>query len=171
MSCKNSRINHCKETLGSISPQRVKPISYIKPSCIENSCEVATHKVQGNADGLTGNIPINIFVPGGTENLIVFEDYTENHNKTFLQLSAESSPLDNSFSVLDVLIYTRDSEDPIEVSLSTNPFGPVFSGIPRGVQVENFVRLTVSNPIENAGVLRAYIEKTFCICCRENGVR
>lgn len=170
MSCKDSRMKYCKEALGSISPQRVSPNGHHKKTqCKENSCEVETHKVQGNGENLTGNIPINIFVPAFREELVVFEDYTENHNKTFLQLTVQTAPTNNSFRVLDVRIYTMDSDKPIDVRLTTNPFGPVFTGIPRGIQVENFVRLTVTNTLEIPGILQVYIEKTFCICCRESG--
>jgi len=165
MSCKDSRLKYCKEALGSTSPQRVRP----KPKCKENSCEVATHKVQGNGESLTGNIPINILVPAFREELVVFEDYTENHNKTFLQLRVQPAPPNNELTVLDVRIYTRDSDEPIEIRLSTNPVGPVFTGIPRGIQVENFVRLTVTNILGDPSILQFYIEKTFCICCRESG--
>lgn len=170
MSCKDSRMKYCKEALGSTSPQRVSPNGhYKKTKCKENSCAVETHKVRGNGENLTGNIPINILVPAFREEMIVFEDYTENHNKTFLQLSVEPAPPDNTFRVLDVRIYTRDSEEPIDIRITTNPFGPEFTGIPRGIQVENFVRITVTNTLESPSVLQVYMEKTFCICCRESG--
>jgi len=136
--------------------------------CKKKHCQIASHKVRGDSQGLTGNIPFQVNLLGGAEDIIVFEDYTDNHNKTLLQLSAETSLVENTFSILDVKIFTRDSDEPIEIRLSTNPFGPVFTGIPRGIQVENFVRLTVSNPLTTIGVLRVHIEKTFCICCGQN---
>ncbi|UAL47119.1 exosporium protein D [Sutcliffiella horikoshii] len=169
MSCRDSRLKYCRETLGSISPQRVRPNGHKKLKCKEISCELETHKVRGNGESLTGNIPNSIFVPAFREELVVFEDYTENHNKTFLQLSVEPAPPNITFRVLDVRIYTRDSEEPIDIRLTTNPFGPEFTGIPRGIQVENFVRLTVTNTLESPSILQFYIEKTFCICCRESG--
>ncbi|KPB05840.1 hypothetical protein AAV98_05305 [Bacillus sp. CHD6a] len=159
-------MKHCTMAITSPSQQqgRMK-----KHHCKNESCNVETHKVRGNGQELTGNIPLLINVPGDGEELTVLEDFTDNHNKTFLQLSAETSPMDNTFRVLDVKIFTRDSEEPIEIRLSTNPIGPEYTGIPRGIQVENFARLTVSNPLETASTLRVYIEKTFCICCRKNG--
>ncbi|WP_404445763.1 exosporium protein D [Sutcliffiella horikoshii] len=168
MSCKDCRMKYCRKALGSMRSQGVSPNGHHKkPKCIENRCEVETHKVRGNGENLTGNIPINILVPAFREELVVFEDYTKNHNKTFLQLSVEPAPPDNTFRVLDVRIYTRDSDEPIDIRLTTNPFGPEFSGIPRGIQVGNFVRLTVTNTFEGPSILQVYMEKTFCICCRE----
>lgn len=168
MSCKDSRMKYCREALGSTRPQRVSPNGHHKKECKENSCEVETHKIQGNSEGLIGNIPINLFVPAFREELVVFEDYTENHNKTFFQLSVQPAPPENTFRVLDVRIYTRDFDEPIDISITTNPFGPEFTGIPRGIQVENFVRLTVTNTLESPSILQVYMEKTFCICCRES---
>lgn len=168
MRCKHSKKKHCTIALTSTDQQKVGSNGYKKPECKENTCQVATHKVRGDSQGLTGNIPFQVNIPGGAEDIIVFEDYTANHNKTLLQLSAEPSLVEYTFSELDVKIFTRDSDVPIEIRLSTNPFGPVFTGIPRGIQVENFVRMTVSNPLDTIGTLRVHIEKTFCICCDEN---
>ncbi|TYS67726.1 exosporium protein D [Sutcliffiella horikoshii] len=168
MSCRHHYQCDCIVALTS-NQQQTRDNGGTKHPCKENSCEVATHKVRGNGQGLTGNIPLSINVAGDAEEFTVFEDYTDNHNKTFLQLSVEPSPLDNTFSVLDVRIYTRDSLEPIEVRLQTNSIGPGFIGIPRGVQVENFTRLTVSNVLDSPSVLRVYIEKTFCICCKGRG--
>ncbi|MGD6778547.1 hypothetical protein ACQCT3_02200 [Sutcliffiella horikoshii] len=158
------RCNHFTVALTSNGKQQVNKNGHKKPEC---HCQVASHKVRGDSQGLTGNIPFQVNLPGGAEDISVFEDYTDNHNKTLLQISAEPSLVEYSFSVLDVKIFTRDSDEPIEIRLSTNPVGPVYTGIPRGIQVENFVRLSVSNPLETIGTLRVYIEKTFCICCGE----
>ncbi|NMH71708.1 hypothetical protein HF078_01330 [Bacillus sp. RO2] len=166
MGCKDNHMKHCTMALTSPSQQ---PGRLKDHKCKKDSCNVETHKVRGNGQGLTGNIPLQINIPGNAEELTVFEDFTDNHNKTYLQLSSEPSPIENTFSVLDVKIFTRDSKEPIEIRLSTNPIGPEYTGIPRGIQIENFASLTVSNPFDTASTLRVYIEKTFCICCRKNG--
>ncbi|MGD7052879.1 exosporium protein D [Sutcliffiella horikoshii] len=166
MRCHDNK-RHCRTlAITSASPQRENGSK--KRVCKENSCEVETHILQGNGESLRGNIPVEVFVPAETEELVVFEDYTENINTTFLQVAVGS--FNNIGGQLFVRIYTRDAEEPIEVVIVTD-LGREFTSIPTGIQVENFVRLTVSNRIDFPVFLRVYAEKTFCICCNESGVQ
>ncbi|WP_339149662.1 MULTISPECIES: exosporium protein D [unclassified Sutcliffiella] len=125
-------------------------------------CKVETHTVAGSGANLTGNIPYLVQVPPGSDGIVVFEDYTCNHNKTFLQLT--SVPGGNQLSPVDleVTIQTRGSRFPITAIV---PGGPDIGGT-RAFQVEDFESLSVSNPDDIVpGRLAVFIQKTFCICC------
>ncbi|MEJ9227106.1 exosporium protein D [Priestia aryabhattai] len=112
---------------------------------------VENHTIEGSGTNLTGNIPLAIAVPANAVDVNVFEDFTKNHNKTLLQLSAVATGL-------TVSIFVRGSRLPISATIP--------AGSTRAFQVENFERLTVSNPsATTAGTLNAFIQKTFCIGC------
>ena len=112
---------------------------------------VENHTIEGSGTNLTGNIPLTIAVAANAIDLNVFEDFTKNHNKTLLQLSAVTTGL-------TVSIFVRGSRMPITATIP--------AGSTRAFQVENFERLTVSNPsATTAGTLNVFIQKTFCIGC------
>jgi hypothetical protein len=114
---------------------------------------VENHTIEGSGTNLTGNIPLTIAVPASATDVNVFEDFTKNHNKTLLQLSAVTTGL-------IVSIFTRGSRMPISATIP--------AGSTRAFQVEDFERLTVSNPSPTtAGTLNVFIQKTFCIGCKE----
>ncbi|HFJ9496222.1 TPA: exosporium protein D, partial [Bacillus cereus] len=51
----------------------------------KNNCFVETHTIGGSGVNLNGNIPISIDLLDTTPQT-VFEDFTNNHNKTLIQL-------------------------------------------------------------------------------------
>ncbi|HDR6311627.1 TPA: exosporium protein D [Bacillus cereus] len=129
------------------------------------NCFIETHTISGSGANLTGNIPLNLLVPPNTSNLPVFEDFTNNHNKTLLQIS--STPF-SAFPALPltIIIRTRRSNNPIVATLTTDEVGNL--GGPRVFQVEDFESLSVSNTNQfQTGELNVFIQKTFCICCND----
>ncbi|MGF9859858.1 exosporium protein D [Priestia endophytica] len=133
-------------------------------------CSAETHTISGSSTNLTGNTPIRIPIPANA-NVTVFEDFTNNHNKTILQLTSVSGtsgvPTASALSAvpLEVTIRTRGSRTPIEAII---PGGDDVIGGTRIFQVENFESLSVSNPNNVPGALNVFIQKTFCICCENN---
>ncbi|MFE3893381.1 exosporium protein D [Priestia sp. YIM B13446] len=112
---------------------------------------VENHTIEGFGTNLTGNVPLTIAVPANATDVNVFEDFTKNHNKTLLQLSAVTTGL-------TVSIFIRGSRMPISATIP--------AGATRAFQVENFERLTVSNPSPTTeGTLLVFIQKTFCMGC------
>ena len=52
---------------------------------IKNNCFTETHTIAGSAENANGNIPVSVFLET-TAPQTVFEDFTNNHNKTLIQL-------------------------------------------------------------------------------------
>ncbi|GAB1763139.1 exosporium protein D [Priestia sp. SB1] len=118
---------------------------------------IENHTIEGSGTNLTGNIPLTIAVPANAIDVTVFEDFTRNHNKTLLQLSAAATGVGVATG-LTVSIFVRGSRLPISATIP--------AGSTRAFQVENFEKLTVSNPsATTAGTLNVFIQKTFCIGC------
>ncbi|HFK1683252.1 MULTISPECIES: exosporium protein D [Bacillus] len=118
-----------------------------------NNCFIDTHTIAGFGENLTGNIPLTITIlPGAAQT--IFEDFTENPNSTFLQLSVPQKELP-----MTVTIRSRNSNSPITVIIPTDTT--------RFFQVENFESLTVSTPSSQPGFFSLFIKKTFCICCND----
>ncbi|HDV8362701.1 TPA: exosporium protein D [Bacillus cereus] len=120
----------------------------------KNNCFVETHIIGGSGVNLNGNIPISIDLLDTTPQT-VFEDFTDNHNKTLIQLFVVgmSAPV-------QVTILTRRSSVPITTTLQ-----PVQTKI---FQVEDFQSLTFTKQEGPASVVSLFIQKTFCICCNDN---
>ncbi|KEK25713.1 exosporium protein D [Bacillus gaemokensis] len=124
----------------------------------KDNCFVETHTIAGTGTNLTGNIPLNVFLPTNTSRTL-FEDFTNNHNKTLLQffVTGTSAPI-------GVTIQTRGSRLPITAILSPTET--------RIFQVEDFQSLILSNATtDDAGSLGVFIQKTFCICCNDRNHR
>ncbi len=51
----------------------------------KNNCFIETHTIAGSAENENGNIPVSVFLET-TAPQTVFEDFTNNHNKTLIQL-------------------------------------------------------------------------------------
>ncbi|TKH53964.1 exosporium protein D, partial [Bacillus cereus] len=51
----------------------------------KNNCFIETHTIAGSAENANGNIPVSVFLET-TAPQTVFEDFTNNHNKTLIQL-------------------------------------------------------------------------------------
>ncbi|HHT7240281.1 MULTISPECIES: exosporium protein D [Bacillus] len=113
----------------------------------KENCFIETHTIAGS------NIPLDIIVPANTSR-IVFEDSTNNHNKTLLQfhVSGTSAPI-------VVTIRIRNSHRPITATIAT--------GETRILQVENFESLTLTNNTTTSSDIGIFIQKTFCICCSD----
>ncbi|MBO1624975.1 exosporium protein D [Bacillus arachidis] len=120
----------------------------------EHKCFVETHTISGSGVNLTGNIPLDFFLRPNTSRTI-FEDFTKNHNKTLIQISAAGNS-----APFDVTIRTRGSRIPITARLSEDDSPQIF-------QVEDFESLTFSNTTNSPSVGNIFIQKTFCICCNE----
>ncbi|MGK0532026.1 exosporium protein D [Bacillus sp. 'calajunan'] len=120
----------------------------------KNNCFVETHTIGGSGENLNGNIPTSIDLLDTTPQ-IVFEDFTNNHNKTLIQLFVVgmSAPV-------QVNILTRRSSIPITTTLQ-----PVQTKI---FQVEDFQSLTLTKQEGPTSLVSLFIQKTFCICCNDN---
>lgn len=120
----------------------------------KNNCFVETHTISGSGENLNGNIPISIDLLNTTPQT-VFEDFTNNHNKTLIQLFivGMSAPV-------QVTILTRRSSISITTTLQ-----PVQTKI---FQVEDFQSLTLTKQEGPTSVVSLFIQKTFCICCNDN---
>ncbi|MEN1936151.1 exosporium protein D [Paenibacillus sp. 102] len=119
----------------------------------KDNCFIETHTIAGSDTTPTENVPLNIFVPPGASRR-VFEDCTNNHNKTLLQVSVPDDAL-----AIEVIIRTRRSPIPIIATLITNET--------RIFQVEDFQSLTLTNNTEFNAFIDILIQKTFCICCND----
>ncbi|MGN4808840.1 exosporium protein D [Bacillus cereus group sp. MYBK108-2] len=119
----------------------------------KNNCFIETHTVAGSETTPTENEPLTIIVPPDTSRR-VFEDFTNNHNKTLLQISVPG----DAFPI-EVTIQTRKSSTPITATLATNET--------RVFQVEDFQSLTLTNNTEFINFIEVLIKKTFCICCND----
>ncbi|TXR76958.1 exosporium protein D [Bacillus sp. AR8-1] len=119
----------------------------------EKKCFIATHTISGSETNSNGNIPLNIFVPGNTSR-VIFENFTNSHNKTLLQLHVPF-PVDDRR--IEVTIQTRNSHIPIITTL--------VPGETKVFQVENFQSLTFTNNNKKSSFITIFIKKTFCICC------
>ncbi|ARJ22118.1 exosporium protein D [Bacillus sp. ISL-8] len=111
----------------------------------KENCFIETHTIAGS------NIPIDIVVPANTSR-IVFEDSTNNHNKTLLQFHVPGTS-----APIVITIRTRNARRPITATIAT--------GETRIFQVENFEGLTVTNNTNTSSDIGIFIQKTFCICC------
>lgn len=120
----------------------------------KNNCFVETHTIGGSGENLNGNIPTSIDLLNTTPQT-VFEDFTNNHNKTLIQLFVVgmSAPV-------QVTILTRRSSIPITTTLQ-----PVQTKI---FQVEDFQSLTLTKQEGPTSVVSLFIQKTFCICCNDS---
>lgn len=120
----------------------------------KNNCFVETHTIGGSGENSNGNIPISVDLLNTTPQT-VFEDFTNNHNKTLIQLFivGMSAPV-------QVTILTRSSSIPITTTLQ-----PVQTKI---FQVEDFQSLTLTKQEGPTSVVSLFIKKTFCICCNDS---
>jgi len=124
---------------------------------------VETHKFQGFGENETGNIPLSFIINAGDE-YVLFEDFTENHNKTYFQVGSPTlGPefLDNN---LRVRVTTDSSDTPFEYDIPLSQT--------RAFQLENVRRISVqlnNLPIFFQRRISFYLEKTFCISCSEGG--
>lgn len=116
----------------------------------KDNCFIETHTVAGSGTTPTENVPLTIIVPPDTSRR-VFEDFTNNHNKTLLQISVPEDVFP-----IEVTIQTRKSSTPIIATLATNET--------RVFQVEDFQSLTLTNNTEFINFIEVLIKKTFCIC-------
>ncbi|MCU5707908.1 exosporium protein D [Bacillus wiedmannii] len=125
------------------------------PKLQNNNCSVRTHTIAGAEENRNGNIPLVIDLLDNTPQT-VFEDFTNNHNKTLIQLFVigMSAPV-------DVTILTRGSNRPITTTLQ-----PVQTKI---FQVEDFQSLTLTKHEGPASGVSLFVQKTFCICCNNQG--
>ncbi|WIY63090.1 MULTISPECIES: hypothetical protein [Bacillus] len=119
----------------------------------KSKCFVETHTIAGVGENLSGNIPLTITIlPGAPQT--IFEDFTDNHNKTLLQLTVPLKELP-----ITVTIQSRRTNRPITATIPT--------GVTRIFQVEDFESLTASTASPNPGFFSVFIKKTFCICCND----
>jgi len=129
-------------------------ISQEKP-CISGSprkdddCRIATHTIQGD-------IFRSFIIFSGATNQVVFEDYTNNHNKTLLTLRS----LDTTGSAAVPLTVTITTRNPKKTIIETIPGART-----RSFQVENLESITVANSAAINGTLGVLMQKTFCISC------
>ncbi|MGY0011358.1 exosporium protein D [Bacillus anthracis] len=119
----------------------------------KDNCFIETHTVAGSGTTPTENVPLTIIVPPDTSRR-VFEDFTNNHNKTLLQISVPEDVFP-----IEVTIQTRKSSTPIIATLATNET--------RVFQVEDFQSLTLTNNTEFINFIEVLIKKTFCISCND----
>ncbi|HDR7317523.1 exosporium protein D [Bacillus toyonensis] len=128
-----------------------KELSY--SHCQKENCYIETHSIAGSNTTPTENSPLTIIVPPGASRR-VFEDFTNNHNKTLIQISVPSD-----VSSIEVTIRTRRSSTPIIATLVPDET--------RVFQVEDFQSLTLTNNTEILDFIDILIQKTFCICCND----
>ncbi|MDM5193580.1 exosporium protein D [Bacillus hominis] len=141
--CCNNQNDYCKK-------------DYKEPSyshCQKDNCYIETHTIAGSNITPTENLPLTIIVPPGASRR-VFEDFTNNHNKTLIQISVPSD-----VSSIEVTIRTRRSPTPIIATLVPDET--------RVFQVEDFQNLTLTNNTEILDFIDILIQKTFCICCND----
>lgn len=111
----------------------------------KNNCFIETHTIAGSAENANGNIPVSVFLET-TAPQTVFEDFTNNHNKTLIQLFVVgmSAPV-------QVTILTRRSNVPITTTLQ-----PVQTKI---FQVEDFQSLTLTKQEGSTSVVSLFVQK------------
>ncbi|MCU5105638.1 exosporium protein D [Bacillus cereus] len=119
----------------------------------KDNCFIETHTVAGSETTPTENAPLTIMVPSDTSRRVL-EDFTNNHNKTLLQISVPEDVFP-----IEVTIQTRKSPTPIIATLATNET--------RVFQVEDFQSLTLTNNTDFLNFIEILIKKTFCICCND----
>jgi hypothetical protein len=91
---------------------------------------------------------------------VVFEEFTDNHNKTGISVTNSTSPPCTTILIIE----TRDDSPPIERILPGVVQGQANTA---NFQVENLKRLSVrcqGNPVGFCSYTMT-IRKTFCICC------
>ncbi|WP_046959523.1 hypothetical protein [Bacillus wiedmannii] len=113
----------------------------------KDNCFIKTHTITGSNTALNFNVPANT-------TRTAFEDFTNNHNKTLIQISVASD-----VSSIEVTIRTRRSPTPIIATLVPDET--------RVFQVEDFQSLTLTNNTEILDFIDILIQKTFCICCND----
>ncbi len=115
------------------------------PTIKKNNCFIETHTIAGSAENENGNIPVSVFLET-TAPQTVFEDFTNNHNKTLIQLFVVgmSAPV-------QVTILTRRSSVPITTTLQ-----PVQTKI---FQVEDFQSLTLTKQEGSTSVVSLFVQK------------
>ncbi|SCC22595.1 hypothetical protein GA0061096_3223 [Fictibacillus enclensis] len=91
----------------------------------------------------------DLFIPPGVTRP-VFEDFTCNHNKILFVIRSDQP--------LSISIRSRGSCNPIQEIISNQ----------RAFQVEDFESLEITNIGNSPAGVQIDIEKTFCICCKEN---
>lgn len=113
----------------------------------KNNCFIETHTIAGSAENANGNIPVSVFLET-TAPQTVFEDFTNNHNKTLIQLFVVgmSAPV-------QVTILTRKSSRPITTTLQ-----PVQTKI---FQVEDFQSLTLTKQEGSTSIVSLFVKKHF----------
>ncbi|NLP51870.1 exosporium protein D [Bacillus sp. RO1] len=124
---------------------------------------VETHKFQGVGENETGNIPLS-FIINAAEEYILFEDFTENHNKTYFLIGSPTLGVEDLAYSLRVRVTTDSSETPLEYTIPLSQT--------RAFQLENVRRVTVQLndlPISLQRRISFYLEQTFCISCSETG--
>ncbi|SDM83862.1 hypothetical protein SAMN04488137_2175 [Fictibacillus solisalsi] len=113
----------------------------------DRNCNVGTHIIGGPETGAGTIFPIS------TGLTTIFEDQTNNHNKTLINIQNDVG------APIVVNINTRECGGPIVFTL--NP------GQRRVFQVEDFESLTVTVTATASGIILLSVQKTFCICCEE----
>ncbi|NMH71707.1 exosporium protein D [Bacillus sp. RO2] len=125
---------------------------------------VETHKFQGVGENETGNIPLT-FIINAAQEYVLFEDFTENHNKTYFQIGSPTLGTEDLAFNLQVRVTTDSSETPLEYTIPLSQT--------RAFQLENVRRITVhlnNLPIFFQRRISFYLEKTFCMSCSEGGM-
>ena len=122
----------------------IKPIVFERS---KNNCFIETHTITGSEENANGNIPLSVFLET-TAPQTVFEDFTNNHNKTLIQLFVVgmSAPV-------QVTILTRKSSRPITTTLQ-----PVQTKI---FQVEDFQSLTFTKQEGPTSIVSLFVQKHF----------
>ncbi|MDM5199820.1 hypothetical protein QUF79_17540 [Fictibacillus enclensis] len=111
----------------------------------DRNCNVGTHTIGGS------ETPADTIFPIVTGLNTIFEDQTNNHNKTLINIQ------NNGGAPIVVNINTRECGGPIVFTL--------IPGQRRVFQVEDFESLTVTATTD--GTISLFVQKTFCICCEE----
>ncbi|WP_051404973.1 hypothetical protein [Bacillus cihuensis] len=108
-------------------------------------CFVSTH-------GAAGFETLNFSLPANTTTT-VFEDFTKNHNKTFITLQPNYD--------ITVTIKTRKKHDCHKTIHETVPANGL-----KVFQVEDFKELVIKTGANETNIYLG-IQKTFCICCKD----
>jgi hypothetical protein len=109
------------------------------------------------------NIPLDFIINSREEN-VLFQDFTDNHYKTYVQIT--NSRLAEGVIGFDMIlsIETDETREPLVIVV---PFLQT-----RSVQLENVRRVTVASafqPFPFQQRVSFYLEKTFCMSCSDGG--
>ncbi|HHB1655990.1 exosporium protein D [Bacillus cereus group sp. BfR-BA-01400] len=130
-------------------------------TCLKNQkkeCFISTNTVAGSGNFQSGNIPLDFLLNAGEANVLLYQNYTNNHSNSLIQLSVPFNT--TPAGPLLVTINTRNS--PQEITDSIN------QGQTRLYEVEDFESLIVSNDNNTESTFfTLFIQNTFCICCSD----